>query len=133
MFAGGGVDSESTFSSERGARLHRSKSALPASSRRFNSNNPFLDPVEAAARVSLIEEEFGWSGSVGGIRGRDDHQIERDVEYERKVSKYFLPSLLFPPKHPNPSLWAAHTLLHCITPSSLPVTPRIFPDKHNSY
>ncbi|PLW21220.1 hypothetical protein PCANC_03710 [Puccinia coronata f. sp. avenae] len=87
MFAGGGVDSESTFSSERGARLHRSKSALPASSRRFNSNNPFLDPVEAAARVSLIEEEFGWSGSVGGIRGRDDHQIERDVEYERKMAE----------------------------------------------
>ncbi|KAH9464211.1 hypothetical protein MJO28_002148 [Puccinia striiformis f. sp. tritici] len=90
MFAGGGVDSDSVFSSDRGARLQRSKSAAqPTTTSRhhFNPNNPFLDPVEAAARVSLIEEEFGWSGSVGGIRGRDDRQIERDVEYERKMAE----------------------------------------------
>ncbi|KAA1088842.1 hypothetical protein PGT21_009712 [Puccinia graminis f. sp. tritici] len=95
MFAGGGVDAESVFSSERGTgkqqHLQRSKSAVqPSSSARrqhLHSNNPFLDPVQAAARVSLIEEEFGWSGSVGGIRGRDDRQIERDVEYERKMAE----------------------------------------------
>ncbi|OAV89046.1 hypothetical protein PTTG_28839 [Puccinia triticina 1-1 BBBD Race 1] len=85
MFAGGGADSESVFSTDsRAARLHRSKSAVQPSTRphpHFQASNPFLDPVEAAARVSLIEEEFGWSGSVGGIRGRDDRQIERDVEW----------------------------------------------------
>ncbi|WAQ85885.1 hypothetical protein PtA15_6A514 [Puccinia triticina] len=91
MFAGGGADSESVFSTDsRAARLHRSKSAVQPSTRphpHFQASNPFLDPVEAAARVSLIEEEFGWSGSVGGIRGRDDRQIERDVEYERKMAE----------------------------------------------
>jgi len=88
MFAGDGLDCESVFSSDRGSRLQRSKSAVqPSSSRRYNSNNPFFDPIEAAARTSLIEEEFGWSGSVGGIRGRDDRQIERDVEYERKMAE----------------------------------------------
>lgn len=37
------------------------------------------------------EDEFGWSGSAGGIRGRDDRQLERDKEFERQVG---IPSIV---------------------------------------
>lgn len=87
MFAG--IDSESVLSVEPPVRLQRSKSAAHPRRHglRESSQNPFVDPVEDASRVSVREEMFGWSGSVGGIRGRDDRQIERDTEFERKMEE----------------------------------------------
>ncbi|CAH7668348.1 hypothetical protein BY996DRAFT_6818162 [Phakopsora pachyrhizi] len=103
MFAG--IDSESVFSVESSPRLCRSKSAVVPATRsssskhheghhrhrsnacNFDIHNPFIDPKEIARRESMREEEFGWSGSAAGIRGRDDRQIERDAEYERQMEE----------------------------------------------
>lgn len=77
--------------------VRRSKSCAQPS--RFTGRINELE--QAMSQVSVREQEFGWSGSVGGIRGRDDRQIERDMEYERKVSQsslflfFFLSSFFF--------------------------------------
>ncbi|KAH9817337.1 hypothetical protein DFH28DRAFT_1081515 [Melampsora americana] len=65
--------------------LRRSATSGAQANRTFNS--PFDEIGERVRRLSVREEEFGWSGSIGGIRGRDDRQIERDAEYERKMEE----------------------------------------------
>lgn len=65
--------------------LRRSATSAAQTNRTFTS--PFDEVGERVRRVSVREEEFGWSGSIGGIRGRDDRQIERDTEYERKMEE----------------------------------------------
>lgn len=93
MFAG---DTESLFSIDTVTPTTPLPTPLPCQTgiRRSKSNanaprnSTAVDDLDQRLRqVDMREEMFGWSGSIGGIRGRDDRQIERDVEYERKMEE----------------------------------------------